>query len=174
MTAPRRILIYGVYGAGKSTLAGRLARRLHLPWQPVDDLTWEPGWKEVPIALQRKRIAEICDLPAWIIDGAYQAWIDIPFQRADLVLCLDYSRTLTLWRLVRRTMRLLVTGEVICNGNRESLRSVLSSDSIFVWHFGSFSRKRRRMRQWRSDPATAARTLVFSHPAETAKWLQDV
>jgi adenylate kinase family enzyme len=174
VTAPRRILIYGVYGAGKSTLAAHLARLLRLPWQPVDDLTWEPGWKEVPVALQRRRIAEICRGPAWIIDGGYQAWLDIPFERADLVVCLDYSRRLTLGRLIRRTWQRVRTQEVVCNGNRESWGSVLSSESILVWHLGSFARKRRRMRQWHGDPATASRVLLLRTPRQTAQWLQEL
>ena len=96
MSAPRRILIYGVYGSGKSTLAARLAEHLGLPWYPVDDLVWQPGWVEVPVAQQRSRIEEVCRRDRWIIDGAYHGWRDVPLARADLVVGLDYPR----WLLV--------------------------------------------------------------------------
>ncbi|MEK8107038.1 hypothetical protein NKG94_21300 [Micromonospora sp. M12] len=58
-----------MYGSGKSTLAARLADQLGLPWCPVDDLLWLPGWVEVPVAQQRSRIEEICRRDRWIIDG---------------------------------------------------------------------------------------------------------
>ncbi|WP_435208967.1 adenylate kinase [Micromonospora sp. bgisy143] len=170
MAAPRRILVYGVYGAGKSTLAARLAQRLGVPWYPVDDLLWLPGWVEVPVAQQRSRIEQICRRDAWILDGAYHGWRDVPLARADLVVALDYPRWLSFGRLLRRTLRRLGTGEVICNGNRESLGSVLSRDSILLWHLTAFGRARRRMRAWQADPAGPP-VLLFTHPAALDDWL---
>ncbi|MEU7823495.1 adenylate kinase [Catellatospora sp. NPDC049133] len=170
---PQRILIYGVYGAGKSTLALELSRRLGLPWQPVDELTWEPGWKEVPMPVQRDRIAAICRKKSWILDGAYKDWLDLPLASADLVIGLDFSRGLTLRRLLRRTARLISTGEVICNGNRETLGSALSSESIILWHFASYGRKRRRMRRWAAD-SPGPQVLLFRTPAELDGWLAEL
>ncbi|MEV7332012.1 adenylate kinase [Micromonospora sp. NPDC093244] len=170
MSAPRRILVYGVYGAGKSTLAARLAEHLTVPWYPVDDLLWQPGWVEVPVAQQRSRIEEICRRDRWIIDGAYHGWRDVPLARADLVVGLDYPRWRSFWQLLRRTVRRLVTREVICNGNRESLGSVLSHDSILIWHVAAFGRARRRMRAWRDDPSVP-QVLLFDSPAALDEWL---
>lgn len=170
MSAPRRILIYGVYGSGKSTLAARLADHLGLPWYPVDDLVWQPGWVEVPVAQQRSRIEEVCRRDRWIIDGAYHGWRDVPLARADLVVGLDYPRWRSFWQLLRRTVRRVVTGEEICNGNRESLGSVLSADSILLWHATAFGRARRRMRAWRSDPSAPPVVLLRS-PTELDDWL---
>ncbi|MFG1677498.1 adenylate kinase [Micromonospora sp. NPDC049282] len=173
MTAPARILVYGVYGAGKSTLAARLAERLALPWIPVDDLLWRPGWVEVPVAEQRSRIEAVCRRDRWILDGAYHGWRDVVLARAELVVGLDYPRGLSFRRLLRRTAGRLVSGEEICNGNRESLRSVLSRDSILVWHASAFGRARRRMRAWQADPAGPP-VLLFRTPAELDRWLADL
>ncbi|WP_091653231.1 adenylate kinase [Micromonospora pallida] len=166
-------MVYGVYGAGKSTLAERLAERLGLPWYPVDDLLWEPGWVEVPVPQQRSRIEAICRLDRWILDGAYHGWRDVPLARADLVIGLDYPGWLSFWRLLRRTLRRLVTGEEICNGNRESLGSVLSRDSVLVWHLTGFVRARRRMRAWQADPSGPP-VLLFRSPAALDHWLADL
>ncbi len=170
MNAPSRILIYGIHGSGKSTLAERLAERLGLPWYPVDDLLWQPGWVEVPMAVQRSRIEAICRRDRWILDGAYHGWRDVPLARADLVVGLDYPRGLSFRRLLRRTGRRLVTGEEICNGNRESLGSVLSGESILVWHLTGYGRVRRRMRAWQSDPSGPP-VLLFGTPEELDRWL---
>ncbi|MFI7072959.1 adenylate kinase [Micromonospora sediminicola] len=173
MTTPARILVYGVYGAGKSTLAQRLAERLDLPWCPVDDLLWQPGWVEVPVDEQRRRIEAVCRRDRWILDGAYHGWRDVVLARADLVVGLDYPRRLSFWRLLRRTARRLVSGEEICNGNRESLRSVVSRDSVLVWHVAAFGRARRRMRAWHADPAGPP-VLLFRDPAALDRWVADL
>lgn len=144
----RRILIYGVPGSGKTTLARRLAERTGLPWHSVDDLTFDPGWVPVPDEEQRARIGEICMGKEWILDTAYGKWLDIPLARADVTVGLDYPRWFSLQRLVRRTLRRVVDQRPVCNGNRESLRTMFSRESIILWHFRSFARKRARLRQW--------------------------
>jgi adenylate kinase family enzyme len=75
-----RILVYGVAGSGKTTLARRIGERTGLPWHQVDDLTWEPGWVAVPDEEQRQRIAAICAGERWVLDSAYGKW---PFAAQD-------------------------------------------------------------------------------------------
>jgi len=167
---PTRILVYGVTGSGKSTLAARIGTRLGLPYHAVDDLTWEPGWVEVPKPVQRERIAAICAGDAWVLDSAYGSWSELVLARVELVVALDFPRWRSLGRLFRRTARRVVTREAICNGNRESLRVALSRDSIVAWHFRSFSRKRDRMRAWAADPGAPTVVLLRS-PRAVAGWL---
>jgi adenylate kinase family enzyme len=167
---PRRIVVYGVTGSGKSTLAVRIAERLALPYHSVDDLTWQPGWVAVPADEQRRRIAAVCAGDAWVLDSAYGSWIDVPLARADLIVGLDLPRWRSLGRLLRRTVTRLIRRTEICNGNRESIRTLLAKDSILVWHFRSFTRKRRRMRAWQTDPAGPPVVLLRS-PAAVRRWL---
>jgi len=117
-----RVLIYGVTGSGKTTLARQVADRTGLPWYSVDDLTWEPGWVIVPPAEQRRRIAAICAGEQWILDTAYGKWLDVVLPRAELILGLDYPRWRSLSRLTRRTVMRAIDHRQICNGNTESFR----------------------------------------------------
>ncbi len=166
----RRILVYGVTGSGKSTLARRVAARLGLPYHPVDDLTWEPGWVPVPHEVQRERIAAVCADDNGVLDHAYGAWLDVPLARADLVVCLDLPRWRSFGRLLRRSFGNVVHGTPTCNGNRETFRQTfLSRDSILSWHVRSFARKRRRMRAWQTDPAMPPVVLLRT-PAEVETW----
>jgi adenylate kinase family enzyme len=167
---PARILVYGVTGSGKSTFAERIGRRLELPWHSIDDLTWEPGWAEVPTEIQRARIATVCREPQWVLDAGYQKWMDIPLESVDLVVGLDYPRWLSFGRLLRRSVLRAVLRTPICNGNRESLRRLLSADSMLRWHFGSFARKRRRMRAWQADPLGPP-VRLFRSPRAANQWL---
>lgn len=51
----QRVLIVGSPGAGKSTLAKKLAARTGLPLIHLDDLYWNPGWVKVePVVWQQR------------------------------------------------------------------------------------------------------------------------
>lgn len=155
-TPPARILVYGVTGSGKTTLARRVGAATGVPWHSADDeIGWLPGWTQRPLEEQRSLAEQICAEPAWVLDTAYGTWADVPLSRAELIVALDYPRWLSLHRLVRRTLRRAITREEACNGNVESWRTLFSTDSIILWHFRSWARKRARIRQWAADPATA-------------------
>jgi adenylate kinase family enzyme len=163
-----RILVYGVTGSGKSRLAERIAAALRLPCHLVDELTWEPGWVMVDEDEQRRRIEAICAQDRWVLDTAYGKWLELPLARVQLIVALDYPRWLSLGRLVSRTAARIVDGKPICNGNVETLRGAFSRDSIIVWHFRSFARKRARMRTWEQHRMPVRR---FTRPRDTARWL---
>jgi adenylate kinase family enzyme len=165
----RRILVYGVTGSGKSTAAARLAALSGLPLHLVDELTWLPGWVAVEPDVQREIFAAIAATDAWVLDTAYASWRDLVLPRTQLVVGLDYPRWRSLGRLVRRTATRLVDRQPICNGNVETLRGALSRDSIIVWHFRSFARKRDRMRAWAASEDVPI--LLFRRPAELERWL---
>jgi adenylate kinase family enzyme len=167
---PARILVYGVTGSGKSTLARRIGERLGLSYHSVDDLTWQPGWILLPMEAQRELIAAVCAGDSWVIDSAYSGWLDIAMGRAELIVGLDFPRWLSLSRLLRRCVVRVVRRTPVCNGNVETWRALFAADSIVAWHFHSFGRKRRRMRQWHADPA-APPVLLFRRPRELTAWL---
>jgi adenylate kinase family enzyme len=126
----RRILVYGVTGSGKSTLARSLGEVLGIPATSVDDITWSPGWVLMPKGEQIAHFDHLTRGDAWILDHAYGAWCDLARERADLVVALDYPRLTSLGRLLRRTASRLIDRREICNGNRESVRSLVSRQSI--------------------------------------------
>ena len=168
-----RILVYGVTGSGKTVLAERISACTGIPWHSVDDLTWEPGWVQVPEDEQRRRIEAICAGERWVLDTAYGTWVDVPLARAELIVALDFPRWLSLFRVTRRTFARALDRRPICNGNRESFRQMFSRESMIVWHFRSFERKRRRIRAWEADPA-APEVLLLTSPRQAERWLAAV
>jgi adenylate kinase family enzyme len=165
-----RILVYGVTGSGKTTLAAQIGDRTGLPYHLVDELTWEPGWVSVPDDEQRRRIEAICSADSWVLDTAYAKWIDVPMSRVELIVALDYPRYVSLFRLVRRSLVRALTKRTSCNGNVETFRRLVSSDSIVAWHFRSFRRKRTRIRSWERD-ASGPPVVRLGSPRMARHWL---
>ncbi len=151
-------------------MAARISRATGLPWHAVDDLTWEPGWVEVPVNEQRRRISEVCASEEWILDTAYGKWLDLPLARADLIVALDYPRWLSLQRLLRRTVARAIDKTPICNGKTETVRVAFSRNSIVAWHFRSFKRKHDRIRRW-MDATDGPEVLRFVRPRQADAWL---
>jgi adenylate kinase family enzyme len=166
--------VYGVTGSGKTTLARRIAQITGLPWHSIDDeVGWLPGWVERPRDEQRAIVSEITSSEEWVLDTAYSHWRDLVMARTDLIVALDYPRLVSLTRLTRRTAKRVVTREVACNGNTESLRQALSSQSIVVWHFRSFAHKRERIAAWQAD-LSAPPVVRLRSPGATKEWLATI
>ena len=168
-----RIMVYGVTGSGKTTLARKIGEATGLPWHSVDDLTWDPGWVQVPAEIQRNRIQAICDQPRWVLDTAYGTWRDIPLAKVQLIVALDYPRWLSLVRLTRRTLLRVIDKKPICNGNRETFKGTLSRDSIILWHFKSFKSKHDRIVEWEANPS-GPQVLRFRRPKDVEAWLNNL
>lgn len=136
-------MLHGVTGSGKSTGAVRLAEALDLPVHLADDeIGWLPGWVSRPDEEQCRIAARIAAGEEWVMDSTYGKWRGPFLERGQVIVALDYPRWLSLWRLVRRTVRRAVTKEPVCNGNIETWRGMVSRDSILLWHTTSFRRKR--------------------------------
>lgn len=166
----RRVLFYGVTGSGKSTAASRFGRARGLPIILVDDAVgWLPAdvapWTNRDDESMRAIATELAAAEEWVFDSAYHQFRDVLFERAQIMIALDYPRLLSLGRLVRRTWRRAVDGLETCNGNRENWKQVFSQDSILRWHFRSFASKRARMREMEAAP-TGLAVLRLTHPRQ--------
>lgn len=169
---PQRILIYGVTGSGKTTLARRVAGTLGYRWISADDeIGWLPHWTPREVADQREIAARVAGGNQWVLDTAYGQWLDLVLPRADVILALDYPRWRSLWRLVLRSVRRAADKQPICNGNTETFRQMLSSDSIIVWHFRSFARKRARIRRWVAH-SPGATVVHLRSPGQAEQYLR--
>lgn len=166
----RRILLIGVTGSGKSTLARALQARHGIPAIDVDALAWRPGWVKAPQGEFVAAAARVAATDSWVLDSAWSAIRPVVLPRVELIVGLDLPRWLSLARLVRRTLRRVITQERVCGDNTESWRSVFSRDSIVAWHFRSFANKRRQLDRWEADPGLAP-VLRLSSPAEVDQWL---
>ncbi|HEX4423306.1 MAG TPA: hypothetical protein VH165_35595 [Kofleriaceae bacterium] len=98
-------MILGSPGAGKTTLARRLAAASGLPLWSMDELYWEPGWRRPDEAAVARRLADAVAGPAWIIEGNYERYLAPRLARADSAVFLDVGPVRCLIRIARRGWR---------------------------------------------------------------------
>ena len=92
----QRILVIGSPGAGKSTLAARIAERCGLPLIHLDREYFGPGWSMPSKPEWRERVRALAAKPEWVMDGNYASTFDIRVPRATAIVWLDLPR----WRCI--------------------------------------------------------------------------
>jgi adenylate kinase family enzyme len=175
VTGPRlarrhaRIAVAGASGAGKTTLAKRLAAAHDLRRIELDALYYGPNWTPKPNIALSARAA--LSAPRWVTEWQYDEVIPILAERADLVIWLDYPVALTATSVVLRTVLRRLHHEVLWAGNREgSLLSALWNPHHILRYAWSGGGKRLRASL---APALTGRPEVwrFTRPADVSEWI---
>jgi adenylate kinase family enzyme len=153
----RRIVVIGVAGSGKSTVARELSERLGVPHIELDSIFWQPNWTKLDDDEFEARVKTATASGGWIADGNYSDRIrQITWGAADTVVWLDQSRRLIMWQVIRRTIRRTSSGVELWNGNRERpLRDQLSRDpakSILLWAWRTYTPTKRKYGEAMKDP----------------------
>jgi adenylate kinase family enzyme len=176
----QRIVVVGTSGAGKTTLAARLAARLGVPHVELDSLYWGPNWTGSggsPEADERwrQRVASAASGDAWVVDGNSSVARRVLWPRADTIVWLDYSLPLVFWRVLRRSLRRALTREVLWGTNRESVRGLFANDSLLWWVLTTYHRRRRTYAAMPGQAEYAHLCFVrLCSPQETERWLAAV
>ncbi|WP_168124011.1 DNA topology modulation protein [Paenibacillus sp. HB172176] len=97
-----RILILGSGGSGKSTLSQRLSNILNLPVVHLDRYFWKANWVPTPNEEWDQIVENFTTEKEWIIDGNYSRTMDTRIKHADLIIYLDMSKWLCLYRVLKR------------------------------------------------------------------------
>jgi adenylate kinase family enzyme len=142
----RRVCVIGTSGAGKTTVARAIAERRGYTYIDNDAIIWRANWEPAP----KPQIYEIKELATrgedWVTDGNLGNDPDdeLLLARCDTLVWLDLPRSVVHWQVLKRSVARVLTRERLAHGNRESLRIMLSKDSIVLWSIQSFERRRRR------------------------------
>lgn len=174
---PRRVLVAGTSGAGKTTLAKRIAGLLGVPRVEIDGLYHGPGW--VPLKTFQAEVDRFSSRPSWVTEWQYPSVRAVLADRADLLVWLDLPRRTVVRQVVLRTLRRRLGRQQLWNGNVEPpLRTFWTDpEHIVRWAWSSHGptaqrvhdvadrrpdllvvrvRSRRAARRWLAGPVTAA------------------
>lgn len=114
---PRRVVVAGTSGSGKTSLATRIAEVLGVPHVEVDALHHGPGWTRR--ATFSADVESFTAGPGWVTEWQYHQVRELLADRADLMVWLDLPRHVVVRQVVRRTIRRRLRQEVLWNGNVE-------------------------------------------------------
>ena len=138
-----RVLIGGISGAGKTTLAKHLEARFGLPRHELDALHHGPNWQ--PREAFRADVEQFARTPRWVTEDQYHSVLDdLLLTRADTYVWLDLPRPTIMFRVFRRSLHRASTGRELWNGNRESFRDWLDPEHPLRWAWSQHAAKRRR------------------------------
>ncbi|MHC5795987.1 P-loop NTPase family protein [Lacisediminihabitans sp. FW035] len=130
---PARVVVAGVSGVGKSTLARRISHALDLPYTEIDGLYHGAGWVPRPEFLVD---VELFSREAeWITEWQYRDARPILSARADTLVWLDLPSPVAVWRVVSRTIHRSRTRVELWNGNTEPglLHALTDPEGIIRW-----------------------------------------
>lgn len=99
---PKRIMIFGIPGSGKSTFAAKLSQRLGLPLFHLDKYFFILNWQERDYKEFLNIQSELVEKEQWIIDGNATKSLEMRFRRAEIVFYFRFNRLLCLWRIFKR------------------------------------------------------------------------
>ncbi|MBO0981134.1 AAA family ATPase [Microbacterium sp. SD291] len=173
---PERVLIAGVTGSGKTTLARRLAELWDIRHVEIDGLFHGPEWTPRPTFLDDVRAFAAEE--RWVTEWQYtsKGTDEILTPRAQLALWLDYPWPVVRTRLVRRTIGRSILRTEMYNGNVEKpLWRLLATrdpdENILAWQSKTRSFWAERMPAKREQFPHLI-IVRLHHPRETEQWLR--
>lgn len=178
MKCMKKVIIIGPAGAGKSTLAGELARKLGVEHTELDSINHQADWQPIEKDKFRHIVAEKTKQNGWVFCGNYFSTLGLEFwEKADAIIWLDYSFPLVLNRLLRRTFKRTLTKEELWNGNRESFfGNFFTSDSVILWMMKSWNKQKKRYEPIFKDPKILPKVqkIRLRSPSEAKAFLKSL
>lgn len=167
------MIITGSTCTGKTTLGKKLADRFSIIQIDLDEYHFLPNWVEKEKSQFMNDVLSVTkEKDDWIVSGNYQTiFKDTLWKDATTIILLDYNLGVILRRYFARTYRRVFLKEKCCGENYETLSRTFSKDSLFLWIFKSYWRRKERMKQWMKTEFPEKEWIVFQHPKEATKFL---
>jgi len=172
---PRRVLVAGVSGAGKTTFASRLGRAWNLKHVEIDALFHGPNWTPRPEFLDDVRAFAAEE--RWVTEWQYtsKGTDEILAPRAELAIWLDYPYRVVRSRLIRRTLARGILRKELWNGNREkgpwNLLNGDPDENILAWQKKTLHKWSERM-PLVTEQHPHLTIVRLRHPREAERWFR--
>ncbi len=167
----RKIIITGTSCTGKTTLGKKLSNELSVTQIDLDDLHFLPNWVEKENEQFIREVNEAVDkLNDWIVTGSYQTVLkDTLWQKASVIVWLDYPLHLILPRCFIRTFRRICYKEKCCGENYESLHRMLFKENMFLWILKTYWKRKQRLESWSNGIFAHKKWIILTNLKEERK-----
>lgn len=164
----RRVAVVGITGAGKTTLARRLAARHGLAFLEMD-ATWHgPGWTRK--SGHEGEVGDALSGSGWVTDSVgYEPTRALLWARLDTVVWLDLPRRQVMFRVVRRSFVRASLRRELWNGNRESFRGWVRPDHPVRWAWSQHAERRRQVAEL-LDGHPSVVCVALRSASEARRW----
>lgn len=162
-----RISIVGGSGSGKSTLCNILSKELNLPAIHLDAINFNANWVEIDKAERDKIISTKSEGEKWIIDGNYNKTLKERFNKADLIIWLDYSTFMQLKGIFKRYSKTRNNERPEIPGCKERL------DFTFIKYVATYNKKKRHVIVENLKDISKDKVLIFKKQKDLNKWLKE-
>lgn len=162
-----RISIVGGSGSGKSTLCNILSKELGLPAIHLDAINYEPNWVEIDKTERDNIILSKAQDDKWVIDGNYNKTLKERFDKADLIIWLDYSTLKQLHGILKRYFTTRNSERPEIPGCKEHL------EPEFIKYVLTYNKKKRPVILDYLKDVPKEKVLIFKHQKDLNAWLKD-
>lgn len=162
-----RISIVGGSGSGKSTLCNILSKELGLPAIHLDAINYEPNWVEIDKTERDNMILSKAQDDKWVIDGNYNKTLKERFDKADLIIWLDYSTLKQLHGILKRYFTTRNSERPEIPGCKERL------EPEFIKYVLTYNKKKRPVILDYLKDVPKEKVLIFKHQKDLNAWLKD-
>lgn len=162
-----RISIVGGSGSGKSTLCNILSKELGLPAIHLDAINYEPNWVEIDKTERDNMILSKAQDDKWVIDGNYNKTLKERFDKADLIIWLDYSTLKQLHGILKRYFTIRNSERPEIPGCKERL------EPEFIKYVLTYNKKKRPVILDYLKDVPKEKVLIFKHQKDLNAWLKD-
>lgn len=166
----------GTSGSGKTFVAQALAERLGLRYVSNDALIWRANWVEVPDDERPEAFDVATREDGWTFDGNLGRGPGerLVLGRCDMLVWLDLPRWQVMWSVTVRTLGRMVTRERLWHGNVERWRTLLSRDSMVLYTWRTYGRRKRQYEALFASGEGPAVKVRLRSRREVDRWLASV
>ena len=156
---PKKIVVTGTSGCGKTFLGQKLSHLTGHKCVDLDDLYWLPNWtkrtdEDFFSLIQKETAAN-----HWIVCGNSSRVQQHIWPQADMIVWLDLSLSKCLWQALKRTLQHCINQNPCCNKNYETWSRLLGKNSILLWIWNTYPRRKRAYTAF-FDSNSGAHSLV--------------
>ena len=163
-----KIIVIGSPGAGKSSFSKKLKNITKLPLYHIDMLYHKKDGTHITKEELEEKLKEIFKTDKWIIDGNYSKTLKERFDRADLIIWLDYSTYAQVKGIFNRILKNYGKEKTEIPGCKERF------NFTFFKYVITYNKKKRHIIVDSLNGIPEDKVLIFKKRKALNKWLEEL